>query len=242
MLLDGLRILKEDAMKISYRSVGFCSLILLFTCSQQVLAQPAPNCLHIQEEGKRVIWENVCEEEISIAYCSPTKPIFGRKCGDGGKTNAFYTHLTNMKGKSKDNHPLADKDYRVAPCYGYINGWDLKGKFWSTADGLYGCADPAEANAGVVISTSPGATIEEACKNAQAMVLPPNMPSGCTCQQRGKVQMCYVMSLKESTTDSMIGIAKRKIIEMARCKPEEKECTAPRMASMGVRDGASDRQ
>jgi hypothetical protein len=91
-----------------------------------------------------------------------------------------------------------------------------------------------------MISTSHGATIEEACKNAQSLVKPPEKASGCTCQLRGKVQVCYVMSLKESTPESMIDIARKKIREMTRCKPEGVKCNPPRSVSMGVRDAAID--
>lgn len=223
-----------------FKRLSFVTLILICTCSQLTLAKPAHNCLHVQDNGKRVIWENVCEEEISVAYCSPTKPIWGRKCGDGGKPNVFYTHLTNIKGKSKDERSREDKDYRVAPCYGRLNSWDLKGTFWSTADGSYDCTNPAESNTGVVISTSHGTIIEEVCKNAQSMVKPPEKASSCTCQLRGKVHVCYVLSLKESTPESMIAIARKKILEMTRCKPEEEKCTPPRSVSMGVRDAANE--
>ena len=194
-------------MKKIYRSVGFVTLILMCTCSQLTLAKPAPNCLHVQNNGSRVVWENVCDEEISVGYCSPTKPIWGRKCGDGGKTNVFYTHLTTMKARSKSERSIEDKDYRVAPCYGRLNAWDLKDTFRSAADGTYDCTNPAESNADVMISTSHGATIEEACKNAQSIVKPPEKASECTCQLSGKVHVCYVLSLKESTPNSMIDIA-----------------------------------
>jgi hypothetical protein len=125
-------------MKIFCRSVGFVTLILMCTYIQLTFAKPAPDCLQISDNGKRIIWENVCNEEISVAYCSPTKPIWGRKCGDGGKTNVFYTQLTNMKAKSKDEKLKESKDYRVAPCTGRLNSWDIKGTFWSAADGSYG--------------------------------------------------------------------------------------------------------
>ena len=230
-------------MNTKYSRISFfIALIAMCASSQSTFALEAPDCLKITEKGSRLIWENVCEEEISIAYCSPTKPIWGKKCGDGGKTNVFYTHMTNMKAGEKSDKSINDKDYRVAPCHGRLNNWDIQDTFWSTADGAYGCTDPANANEKVGVLTSSGPTMKEACQQAQSLVKQPQQASECTCQSRGKahkVHVCYVMSIGATTPPSLISRAKQKIIELTACKPQEKECSPAQAVSMGVRDGTS---
>lgn len=111
-------------------------------------AQPAPQCLEIARGSPRDTWKNVCDQEISVAYCSTGKPIFGELCGQRpGKANEYYTHMTSLKpGETSSKQ----KDVATAACLGRINGWALDGAFRSDLQGAYECgkkAPPAPAEA-----------------------------------------------------------------------------------------------
>jgi hypothetical protein len=112
-------------------------LILMLALPYALPAQPAPECLKISVDGQKSTWQNTCTEPISVGYCSADKPIWGKLCGTtGGKKNPYYTHMKNLNAGETSSQAAG---YRVAPCRGFINSWDLQGRFISDATGRYDC-------------------------------------------------------------------------------------------------------
>lgn len=198
-----------------------------FLITSHLYAQPAPECLQIYFTNTRTVWQNVCEETISVAYCSLDKPIWGKLCGSGGKANVFYTHLEVLKPHEKNERNL--DVLRTAPCRGRINAWDTKDNFTSEASGSYNCKDP---DAKIYTSFPAVATVTDtnedtACSNAKDMFAKSNRsPYPCKCQKLkgGKIFMCQAYGKDEKTDKSLIYQTIDSIkVKINECDPETDE-------------------
>ena len=210
-------------------------------------SQPAPECLKTWTEGSKVIWQNTCDEPISVGYCSTGKPIWGKKCGDArGKTNVYYTQMTNMKPGAKSTE---SKDIVAAPCHGELNGWDLQGSFTSDADGKYDCFDPVKKRLTdyPMEATASASSQSRACTLAREMFAKQDRsPHACDCKgyQDNTLFICSARGKGQDTGGDSInkGISDVKALmrEALQCNPklDDRRCEKtlkPFAGSNGIR-------
>lgn len=214
-------------VKLFVLMIGF----LIGGCGAPVLAQPAPECLKNAVVGGNNVWQNTCDETISVAYCSTGRPIWGKTCGAGAKTNIYYTHITSLKAGEKWTQPM---DVRTAPCRGELNPWELKGSFSSSASGSYDCFNPSAKSAAAqgksaglypAVATASAATQARACSLARELFAQKDRsPQACDCtsHRNGTLFVCKALGrglAQETGVQRITGDAKALLREVEKCDP-----------------------
>ena len=124
-------------MKFNLLLIGVLVLVVLSTNS--FAGQSAEQCLRVYVEGDETYFENTCSEKITVAFCSTSKPINGKLCGEHGSDwNPYYTQMFTLEPNKKDYKWKVGK-VRYAVCLGFINGWNAEKYFSSDIRGNYNC-------------------------------------------------------------------------------------------------------
>lgn len=114
-------------------------LMLAFMSAGGFAGQMVEQCLRVTVDGNETYFENICSEEITIAFCSTSMPINGKFCGQQGSDwNPYYTQMFSLDPKKKVYKWKVGK-VKYAVCLGFINGWDAKNQFSSDMQGDYTC-------------------------------------------------------------------------------------------------------
>lgn len=140
-------------------------------------AEPSPSCVQVSDADSALVFENGCNEPVSIAYCSLGQPIWGERCGDNkSASNPYYTHMFQLK--TGEQRRMNRPQLRYAICGGYMNNWSgLEDKFHSAADGSFSCwpndrpgAKPAAPEDPRRYIRATGTGVHKTCANAQSIV------------------------------------------------------------------------
>ncbi|WP_299017787.1 hypothetical protein [uncultured Photobacterium sp.] len=116
------------------------ALSVLFSAST-LAGQSAMGCINVQQDGDKTYFKNSCNYKVTVAWCSTTRKINGKRCGQTKSDwNKYYTQMFVLDGYEKD-YKWQTGDVRYAACKGFINGWDAEGKFSSDRGGRFSCTN-----------------------------------------------------------------------------------------------------
>lgn len=140
--------------------------MMTLTLMGSAWAQKANGCLETKVEGKVTRLRNVCDQDISVAYCALATPSVVSLCGSKANSGVpYYTSMKNLKPGEKSD--VYASNLATAVCLGKINSWATKGYFRADSDGSFECLKPtSNVPRDEVIATA--STREAACKLASA--------------------------------------------------------------------------
>lgn len=198
-------------------------LLLLLFCSRLAFATDAASCIQLGTTAKGQSMKNTCAEQIVMFWCHDLDQQGSRSqvCGAG---NWFYTLSSTLKpGATNDNPYSLPANAHIS--YGACIG-DYASYKYTDKQGGYLCKPPkgSSGDTATMISTSGAPTADEACKRARQLAAAHGAAGECDCQARGKVHICRVPSSGPKPDGSAIGAGKEQIQELAKCKPEDKDC------------------
>ncbi|MBF0188057.1 MAG: hypothetical protein HQL50_09020, partial [Magnetococcales bacterium] len=102
----------------------------------------AGECFRDWEEGDLHYFQNTCDREITVAYCSHTKKFSGKHCGQNkAPNNVYFTHMKHLGPYEKD-YKYKGGLMEFAPCFGRINQWERPLRFKSHKRGWFYCPPP----------------------------------------------------------------------------------------------------
>lgn len=239
-------------------SIVLLTAVVLFQSFSAYAVEPPASCVEIQNlggsNGEYRITNN-CTTDVSVAYCSITKKIWGKQCGQTeSKFNQYYTHMMTLKPSEKSSRS-GNGEMRFAACPGYINSWDsIKGKFQSNTDGSFVCwpetnlpkdkiAEKTESTkTQMAISSAASKDIGDACAHAREPLIEAGItPPLCNCKAAGaegltaKIYRCEIQYAIPETSGDMINSLKswvRKQIPTYDAT-KEKDCAKSRSVSIG---------
>ena len=212
--------------------------LLLMFCTRMVCAADAASCIELGTTAKGQSMKNTCAEQIVVFWCHDHDQQ-GYRSDLCGTDKRFYKLNRLLKpGEINDNQYSLPAHAHIlhGACFG-----DYSAYKYTDAQGGYLCKPPKGASgdaASMMTSTAAAPMAEEACKRAQQIASEHGTPGQCACQTRGQMHLCRVQSngLKPegSALDSAIGAGKKKIQEVAKCKPEEKACKPADSKNVGI--------
>ena len=121
-------------------------ILVLFGCIFAVNTSFADNsamdCLKTGWEGNNYVFQNICDYNVYVMYCTEGKKTTGKFCGDytgsKGLKGSFYTHTFNLKaGKTQSKYKPSG--IRYGACKG-MTGFGRD--FTDYKDGTYVCEEP----------------------------------------------------------------------------------------------------
>lgn len=188
-------------------------------------------CVQFGVTEKSQTIKNLCPQEIVVFWCHDDARRREGTCGDG---NYYYRLNRTLKpGEVSINQyslPLGANITHGACVggYGAYKYTDNKGGY------LCKPANAASGEAAITVSTASAATPDEACRKAKSMAGNGADPSECACDRRGQVSFCRVQTSGAKPAGSAVDAAREKLRELARCKPEDKDCKSQPSRNVGT--------
>ena len=120
-------------------NIMFVLSAILLSASVSFAGNAAMDCVDTHWKGNKFIFENRCDINVFVSYCSEDKKMSGKLCGQysgsaASKKGTFFTHSFNLKA-GKTNSLYKPGSVRYAVCKGMTGfGKDIKddrrGSFW----------------------------------------------------------------------------------------------------------------
>ena len=116
--------------------------LLMLTLNSSYADNSAIDCVTTSWDKDNFIFQNTCDYNIYVMYCTKGKKTSGKFCGDykgsKGEKGSYYTHTFNLKvGKSKSK--WRPKGIEFGACKG-MTGFGRD--FSDNPDGTYRCEEP----------------------------------------------------------------------------------------------------
>jgi hypothetical protein len=117
-------------------------LSFIFSVNTSYADNSAMDCLKTGWEGNNYVFQNICDYNVYVMYCTEGKKTTGKFCGDytgsKGLKGSFYTHTFNLKaGKTQSKYKPSG--IRYGACKG-MTGFGRD--FTDHEDGTYVCEEP----------------------------------------------------------------------------------------------------
>ena len=114
----------------------------IFAVNTSYADNSAMDCLKTGWEGNNYVFQNICDYNVYVMYCTEGKKTSGKFCGDytgsKGLKGSFYTHTFNLKaGKTQSKYKPSG--IRYGACKG-MTGFGRD--FTDHKDGTYVCEEP----------------------------------------------------------------------------------------------------